>query len=245
MAVHKTYLSYLPGISGFDPETWSNVEKLITACILGLILVLLGFKAAFKLRKPEEVKKAIIPSEKLSLFGFFDLFVEGFVKFYDSVLGSHNRQHLPFVASVFIFILAANLLGLIPGMPAITTTVWVNVAMALTVFGYFNWQGIQAHGYVNYLKHFCGPLWWLAWFMFPLEVFSTCLRVLTLNLRLYWNITADHMVLNVFTEMLPPVIPVVFYVLGAFVCFMQAFIFTTLTMVYILLATQHEEEEHE
>jgi F-type H+-transporting ATPase subunit a len=68
--------------------------------------------------------------------------------------------------------------------------------------------------------------------------------VVTLNLRLYWNITADHMVLEIFTGMLGPVMPVLLYVLGTFVSFMQAFIFTTLTMVYILLATQHEEEDH-
>ena len=147
---------------------------------------------------------------------------------------------MPFTASLFLFLLAANLLGLVPGMPAITTTVWVNVGMALVVFLYFNYLGIKEHGLLSYLKHFCGPVWLLAWFIFPLEIFSTCLRVLTLNLRLYWNINADHEVLNIFTNLIGP-FAAPFYVMGVFVCFMQAFIFTTLTMVYILLATQHEE----
>ena len=245
MTGHQTYFSYLPGVSHFDPTEWANWEKIIAALCLGLVLLAVGTKAASNIRSAESREKAIVPSARVTLSGFFDLFVEGFVGFYDSILGAKDRRHLPFVASVFIFILSANLLGLVPGMPAITTTVWVNVAMALAVFGYFNWQGIQAHGVKGYLKHFCGPLWWLAWFMFPLEVVSTCLRVLTLNLRLYWNITGDHLVLGVFTEMLPPVVPVIFYVLGTFVCFMQAFVFTTLTMVYILLATQHDEEHEE
>jgi F-type H+-transporting ATPase subunit a len=78
-----------------------------------------------------------------------------------------------------------------------------------------------------------------------LEVMGTFLRILTLNLRLYWNVSADHVVLGVFTDLVPVLAPIVFYVLGTFVCFMQAFVPTILTMIYIMLATQHEEgEEH-
>ena len=80
--------------------------------------------------------------------------------------------------------------------------------------------------------------------MFVIEILSVSMRVLTLNLRLYWNMTADHTVLSIFTDLTKFIVPVVFYGLGTFVCFMQAFVFSTLTMVYILLATQHEEEEH-
>ena len=93
------------------------------------------------------------------------------------------------------------------------------------------------------MKHFAGPVWWLAWFILPLELFGTVLRILTLNLRLYWNITADHVVLGIMSELVPFVVPVIFYALGTFVCFMQAFVPTVLTMIYIMLATQHEEGE--
>jgi F-type H+-transporting ATPase subunit a len=137
-----------------------------------------------------------------------------------------------------------NLIGLIPGMVSPTTTVSVNVAIALIVFLSFNYYGIREQGLVNYLKHFAGPVWWLAPLLFPLEILSAVLRVLTLNLRLYWNITADHIVLGVFTELTKYVVPVIFYGLGTFVCFMQAFVFTTLTMVYIFLAVDHGAEEH-
>ena len=78
--------------------------------------------------------------------------------------------------------------------------------------------------------------------LFGVEILSVLLRVLTLNLRLYWNINADHMVLSIFNDMAGGLFGSVFYGLGTFVSFMQAFIFTVLTMVYILLATQHEEE---
>lgn len=234
MADHYTYLS------SFIPDP--NQQKFVTALLLGTGLVFLGRKLTGRLTSSGAVEDAIVPDKRLNWFGFFDLFLETFVRFHDSVVGEENRRFVPFSASVFVFILFSNLLGLIPGMPAITTTVWINVALAFVVFFYFNFQGCKANGVIGYLKHFAGPFWWLAWFMFPLEIFSTCLRILTLNLRLYWNITADHMVLGIFTDLVPLLVPVIFYVLGTFICFIQAFIFTTLTMVYLLLAVQHEEE---
>ena len=236
MASGYNYFTHLTA----DP----NLQKFGAALLLGGGLVVLGKALAGRLSTPHGVEAAVVPDKKITVFGAADFLIEAFVKYQDSVLGKENRQHLPFTASVFFFLLLSNFLGLVPGMPAITTTVWINVGMAFVVFFYFNACGIKANGVWGYLKHFAGPMVALAWFFFPLEIFSTCLRILTLNLRLYWNITADHMVLEIFTNMLGPVAPLVFLALGTFVCFMQAFIFTTLTMVYILLATQHEEEGH-
>lgn len=231
-AEHFTYLS---GIIG-DADT----EKFVTAIALGGGLAVLGSSLTARLRTAGAVQSAVIPAPKLDLFGFFDFFVEAFTKFHDSIVGKENRKYVSFTGSVFLFLLLANLLGLVPGMPSITTTVWVNVGMALAVFLYFNGLGVKEHGLVGYLKHFAGPIWWLAWFLFPLEIFSTTLRILTLNLRLYWNVTADHMVLEILTGLLGlGAVPI--YVLGTFVSFMQAFVFTILTMVYIRVATQHEE----
>ncbi|RIL08543.1 MAG: ATP synthase F0 subunit A [Proteobacteria bacterium] len=234
MAGHTTYLSYI-----IPDENW---QKFGLALTLGAGLILLGKALTSRLSTKSEMEGAIIPAEKLDTFGFFDFFVESFQKFYDSILGSEDRRHMPFVATIFLFIFCANLLGLIPGMPAITTTVWVNVAMALVVFIYFNWQGIKANGVIGYLKHFCGPIAFLAPIIFILEIVSTCIRLLTLNLRLYWNISADHIVLGTFTDLAPAGVPALFYAMGTFVSFMQAFVFTVLTMIYILLAVQHEEE---
>ncbi|MFM1848283.1 MAG: synthase subunit [Pseudomonadota bacterium] len=236
MASGYNYLSHLTA----DP----NLQKFSLALMLGGGLVLAGKALAGRLSTPHGVESAIVPDKKLTLFGAVDFVIEAFLNYHDSVLGKDNRHHFPFTASVFFFLLLSNFLGLVPGMPAITTTVWINVGMAFVVFFYFNGWGIKANGLWGYIKHFFGPMAALAWFFFPLEIFSTCLRVLTLNLRLYWNITADHMVLEIFTNMLGPISPLVFLALGTFVCFMQAFIFTTLTMVYILLATQHEEDGH-
>ncbi|WKZ57803.1 MAG: F0F1 ATP synthase subunit A [Bdellovibrionota bacterium] len=225
-----------------------NLQKLSLAVIVGAGLILLGRRVTASVRASDRggavASEALVPAKAFSVAGFFDFFVEAFVNYHDSVLGKENRRYVGFNGTIFLFILTLNILGLIPGMPAATTTVWVNVGMALAVFIYFNYLGIKANGFWGYLKHFCGPIWALAWFMLPLELFSTALRIFTLNLRLYWNITADHLVLDIFTGLTKFVVPLAFYALGTFVAFMQAFIFTTLTMIYILLATQHSEDEH-
>jgi F-type H+-transporting ATPase subunit a len=231
---HFTYLSPF--------TSYPEVQKFVTAILVGGIVLGCGSLFVSRLTSEEKRRDNLIPSERLSLVGIVDLLMESFVAYHDSILGKENRQHVVFHASVFFFILCANLLGLVPGIPAATTTVWVTVGLALVAFTYFNVQGVKAHGARGYFSHFLGPVIWLAFLMLPVELFSTCLRLLTLNLRLYWNITADHMVLENLTNVLGiGAFPV--YILGFFVSFMQAFVFTTLSMVYVMLATEHEEGE--
>jgi len=250
MGAHYSYFNSLFAELVGSPassEIVRNSEKLAMALALGAGLVLGGRALTARLASSAGQQTAIVPSERITGFGIADYFVETFVKFHDSILGREGRRHVPFNAAIFFFVLFANLLGLVPGMVALTTTVWVNVGLGLVVFCYFNWQGIKAQGFLHYLKHFGGPVWWLFPFMFVLEIFSTCLRVFTLNLRLYWNITADHIVLGIFTDLTSIIVPIIFYAIGTFVCFMQAFVFTTLTMIYIHLASAHEgghKEEH-
>jgi F-type H+-transporting ATPase subunit a len=239
MGAHYTFLGQI--IHG--PGEGADWEKFVTAILLSSALVYLGKKASapVKAQGPEAL---IVPSEKIGLTGFFDFFVEKFVAFQDSILGKENREFLPLTGSVFLFIFAANLLGLVPGVAAVTTTVWVNVGVALVVFTAFNYYGVRANGVGGYFKHLLGPIWWLAPAFFCVELISILLRILTLNLRLYWNISADHILLGIMTDLTKVGVPVVFYAMGTFVAFMQAFVFTILTMIYILLAVQHEEEHH-
>lgn len=244
MAVHYTYFDHLipQVVEGEVVQHAGDVHEILIASIVGILFIAVGKLLADGIREPAQIEGRVVPSKRISVFGFFDFLVETFIQYHDSVVGKENRAHVPFTASLFFFIFLLNLVGLIPGMPAATTTVWLNVGMALVVFFYFNYHGIREHGFVNYMKHFMGPVWWLAPFLFCLELLSLCLRVVTLNLRLYWNISADHIVLGVFTDLLSPTLVAAtpFYFVGLFVAFMQAFVFTTLTMVYILLATQHE-----
>ncbi|HMO01697.1 MAG TPA: F0F1 ATP synthase subunit A [Oligoflexia bacterium] len=233
-------------------EAQVNITKSMVALgVMAGLLLSLRY-ASGQIKSFSNIEKRIIPPEKPTFFGVVDFIFEKITDFYDQILGGeqnkeskeNRREHLPLVVGVFLFIFLSNLIGLIPGAPSATTTVWVNVSLAFVVFCYFNWQGIKANGLIGYLKHFMGPIWWLAPLIFVVEIVSTCIRILTLNLRLYWNIKADHIVLGAFTGLVKYVVPAAFYALGTFVAFMQAFVFTTLTMVYILLATSHSSEEH-
>src|SRR3972149_5145696 len=91
-------------------------------------------------------------------------------------------------------------------------------------------------------KPFLGPVWWMAPIMLPIEIVSHLARPLSLSLRLFGNITGDHLVVAIFLGLVPFVVPSIFYGLGLFVSFMQAFIFTVLSMIYISGAVAHEEE---
>lgn len=241
MENHYTYFQSL-GLT--DP----NHQKLATALALGVGLLLIGSKCAKTLTKRRArygAQAGVVPEETISSAGIADVFIDSFVSFQDSVLGKEGRKYLPLTATIFTYVLLLNLVGLIPGMPAATTSVWTTVPVAMLIFFGFNYYGIKELGPFKYFKHFAGPVAWMAFIIFPLELLGTLLRILTLNLRLYWNVSADHIVLGVFTDLVPVLVPVVFYALGTFVCFMQAFVPTILTMIYIMLATQHEEgEEH-
>ena len=236
MEGHYTFL----GATGLTDDT----QKVVTAFGAMFILFLLSKLATSRLKGGDKARDFVVPEEKVTLLGFFDFFVEAFLNFHDSVVGKENRKYASFSGSVFLFLLFANLVGLIPGMAAATTTVQINVGLALVVFFYFNFLGIKSHGMKGYLAHFCGPNIFIAVILFPVEIISLCMRPLTLNLRLYWNVTADHLVLGIFTDQLWPGVGILglpFYALGTFVSFMQAFVFTMLTMLYILFAVQHEE----
>lgn len=221
-----------------------DIQKYLCGFLISCLLILIGSRLARKIKGPEEIMKNLIPSKKPSVFGWLDFVFESFVKYQDSILGKENRRYISFTFTFFIFIFVCNVIGLIPGMPAATTTVWINVGMALCVFIYFNYQGVKEHGSWGYVKHFFGPILLLSWMVFPLEILGLFIRILTLNLRLYWNITADHLVLGILTD-LGKYFAAPVYMLGIFVSFMQAFVFTTLIMIYILLAIQHEDDGHE
>jgi len=102
-------------------------------------------------------------------------------------------------------------------------------------------------GTINYIKHFAGPLWYMAVLIFPIEILSNFVRPISLALRLRGNMYGDHLVLSIFSDLTPIIIPIAFLVLGLLVSIIQAFVFTVLSMVYISLATAHHdhgEEEH-
>jgi F-type H+-transporting ATPase subunit a len=133
-----------------------------------------------------------------------------------------------------------NLLGLIPGLHTPTGFPVVPLGIALLTFLYYNFYGLREQGIVGYMKHFAGPVWWIAPLLFPIEVISHCARVMSLTIRLYANMFASDLVTLVFFSLVPLAIPAVFLGLHFFVSLIQAYVFMLLAMIYLSQAVAHE-----
>lgn len=160
----------------------------------------------------------------------------------DTMPKSEVRFFFPFIAGIFAYIFTCNIVGIIPGLLPPTENINNNVGMALVVFVVFNLVGLMRDP-VGYVKHLAGPVWWLAFFMFPLEVLSLMLRPLSLTLRLTGNMYGDHQVFSVFSDLVPAFVPVPFLALACFVSGMQALVFSLLTSVYIGLSLPHHDHD--
>ncbi|HYK89088.1 MAG TPA: F0F1 ATP synthase subunit A, partial [Acidobacteriota bacterium] len=135
-----------------------------------------------------------------------------------------------------------------PRLHISTSNLNITASCAICVFVYYNYVGIRKHGLLRYLKHFAGPVWWLAWLLFPVEIVSHMARPFSLSMRLFGNIFAEELIIGSLNQHIFPFlasIPVMF--LGLFASTIQAFIFILLTMVYISGALEggHEEDHAE
>ncbi|HZR66579.1 MAG TPA: F0F1 ATP synthase subunit A [Terriglobales bacterium] len=164
-------------------------------------------------------------------------FIEGQSR---DVIGHHSERFTPFLVSLGLFILIGNLFGVVPGLESPTASAVVPLGCAVVAFFYYQAQGFRQSG-IGYLKHFLGPMWWLAPLMLPLEIISHLARVMSLSIRLYANMFAGDMVTMVFFSLIPVVIPVAFLGLHIGVALLQAYIFVLLTTVYLAgaVATEH------
>jgi F-type H+-transporting ATPase subunit a len=224
-----TLISLIPGLEHAPVH-------LVTATFVAIFLIISGLIAAIITKN----KNFIVPESKLTFRNFFDLIAEKIYMLCESVMGEHATQkYFPVIATLFLFIFFSNFLGLIPGLLPPTDNINVTLAAGIFVFLYYNYQGFRENGF-GYLKHFFGPVWYLAPLMFIIELVSHFFRPVSLALRLRGNMMGDHAVLGVFLSLVPYGIPVIFYGLGLFVCFVQAFVFCLLTMVYINLSTAHD-----
>ena len=160
-------------------------------------------------------------------------------------MGEKNaRVYMPLIASLAIVIFVSNMIGVIPGFEAPTSNINFTLSLALIVFVYYNYVGIQKNGFVNYFKHFMGPMPILAPLMFPIEIISHISRIISLSFRLFGSIRGDDMFLMVLLMLVPWLLPLPgFFLLTAF-GFLQAFIFSILTYVYIAGSVMMEHEEH-
>ena len=155
-------------------------------------------------------------------------------------IGHDAPKYFGYFATVFLFILFSNLIGIIPGFESPTMAPPVPAGCALATFVYYNVAGIQANGVLTYLKHFAGPMWYLAPLIIPIEIISHMARPLSLTIRLYANMLAGEKVTTVFLGLTYFLVPALFMGLHVFVSFLQAYIFVLLTMMYVNGAVAHE-----
>lgn len=250
-AIEQPPIFHLPGIPDHVTYTW-------------LVMIILAGVAFLATRRLELVPRGAQNAMEVVLEQ-----IQGMI---DDVMGPQGRPYLPFIATLGLFILTANLMSLVPGLAGPTTNLNTTAACALVVFFAYHAIGLRKQGVVTYIKHFMGPVWWLAPLMMPIEIISHLARPLSLTLRLFGNMVGGHILLAVIFFLmglngligwalhgglagalvggLSGVIAIVFtvgflYPLKMLVSFLQAFIFVMLTMLYIAGAIEHAEEGHD
>ena len=158
----------------------------------------------------------------------------------EETMGEEGKAYFPLIATFALFILVSNLLALIPGFYPPTANLNTNIALALTVFFMTHFVGIKKHGFA-YIKHFMGPILWLAPLMLIIELISHLARPLSLSLRLFGNMYGHEVVLMIFLALVPLFLPIPMMLMGVLIAFIQTFVFTLLAMIYIAGAL---EEAH-
>ncbi|HEX3230192.1 MAG TPA: F0F1 ATP synthase subunit A, partial [Pyrinomonadaceae bacterium] len=160
-------------------------------------------------------------------------------------------QYFPVVMTFAVLILVSNLMGFFPLFMTPTAAVSVTFALGLSSFLYYNYIGIKENGIVKHLAHLCGPIWWIAPLIFPIELISNFIRPFSLGIRLFGNMFADEQVMETISHLIPGItywiVPVLIMPLSLFVCFIQTFVFVLLSQLYLSEVSHapHDEHAHE
>lgn len=217
-----------------ESVSYNHVVLGLVAMGLALALVLLGGKPSVRPTK-------------------YQALLEGYLRFVRNMLldniGEHGLRYMPLIAALGLFIFFSNLLGMVPGLEAPTGNMNTNLAMALIVFLFYNFEGIRTNG-LGYFKHFIGPIKFLAPFFVVVEIISHIARPITLSLRLFANMKGGAILLlallgiaikNPFTMALSPVALVFIIAIKFLAVFIQTYVFMILSVVYLAGAVAHEE----
>lgn len=237
MITHEAWLthlcnSYLAGLGNWllalfhltaaDPkEPWADfiVMQLVVAVIM--IVLFLVLRSRLSVDKPGKLQHV------------FELIHAFVVEQAEDQVGHDGRHHVVIFETLFIFLLLANLIGIVPQFMSPTQAVYVPAGCALIAFLYYNWVGIRKNGPFRYGKQFLGPIPIMAPLMIPIEIISHLARPLSLTIRLFANMYAGEQVTLVFLSLTYLVGPAIFMGLHVFVSLLQAYIFVLLTMMYV------------
>jgi F-type H+-transporting ATPase subunit a len=179
---------------------------------------------------------SLVPTKMQNLF---EIIISGIEEFMVDVTGEEGRWLLPLAATVFLYIFVANLLGVFPGLYPPTANINTTLSCALVVVVFTHIIGLKYHG-VKYIKHFLGPVWWLAPLIFVIEIIGHLARILSLSFRLFGNMMGHEIVLGILFSLAGLFFaPLPIMVLGIFVAFVQAFVFFLLSIIYFSGAMEH------
>jgi len=239
-ALLGSLVNSLLGLFGFHVENPSAPipNYLVMVYLIVLVVAILAFVVKSRLSVENPGKLQIV----------FEDIVGGLAEMLDVMVGPTGRNYLTLVGTIGIFILFGNLMGLIPGLMAPTSSINVTLGCAVTVWVYYHAQGIRSQGIVSYLKHFAvppGAHWSLSIVWLPIEIISHFSRVLSLSLRLFGNIFGEELVILILFSIVPFLVPLPMMFLGIITATLQAFIFVMLTMIYLggAVAAEHGADE--
>jgi F-type H+-transporting ATPase subunit a len=207
-------------------QNWIVMELLVVAIFVILLPVV---RAGFSVDKPGKMQH------------LFELTYQFMLEQIHDVGIAHGEKYLPYFGTLFIFILVMNLIGVIPTFESPTMSPAVPLGLALCTFIYYNAKGIREQGLGHYLLHFVGPIPALALLMVPIEITGHLARPLSLTMRLFANMFAGEQVIIAFLGLTYFIVPAIFMGLHVFVAFLQAYIFTLLSMIYVGMATEHSD----
>ncbi|MEE2909006.1 MAG: F0F1 ATP synthase subunit A [Candidatus Poribacteria bacterium] len=229
---------------------WEQLDMIANTFFVVALLILLFVLGSRNLKRLPETKFQML----------LEICIGFIVNFFGGILGKHGKQYSWFVGSYFIFILFLNYLGLIPGFQSPTADLNTTVAFGLIAVIGVNVISIKENGIINHIKHFWGDPWYLGFLMFPLHVIGEVARAASLALRLFGNIFGEETVIIKITVLgvglmtllasklggfwlpIPVQIPILFF--GMLGGFLQAFVFSLLTSVYIVTFLDHGDDHH-
>jgi F-type H+-transporting ATPase subunit a len=221
----------------YTPENaipWYTVMFVI-ACLLSLILIWI-LRGQLSEDEPGHGQQTLEVSV---------LAVRGML---EDIVGPHGLQYFPVVMTFAVLIMISNLMGFFPLFISPTSATSVTFALGLASFLYYNYIGIKENGIFGHLKHFAGPIWWIAPLIFVIELISNLIRPFTLGIRLFANMFSDEKVLDTIAHLAPGktywVIPVALMPLSLFVAFIQTFVFVLLSQLYISEVSHPPHDPH-
>ena len=216
----------------FFESHWLKEDHLVVVSYTWFVMAMLALFSFLATRRMN-----ILPGRFQNVM---EVIIGGFDSLLTSTMGHEGRKFFPLIATLGLYILTSNLLGLIPGFESPTANLNTTVSMAVVVFVMTHIVGVKVHG-VKYFKQFMGPVWWLTPLMMPIEIISHLSRPLSLSVRLFGNIMGEDIVLAVVLLLVPLLVPLPVFVLMIFTSCIQTLVFMLLAMMYIAGAM---EEAH-